>query len=592
VVLAVAGSAVGLGNFLRFPRTAVNNGGGAFMIPYIISFLLLGIPIAWCEWTIGRLGGRLGQNNGPGIMFALWRRAPAKVVGTLTLVVPIVVYMYYVLLEALCLRYSLEFFRGGFRDLFGAAATEAGPSGATLAVIGESGQFAAETFGMAQNGAIYGTSMLWFVLVCFLVNFTIIYRGVAKGIETFCKVAMPVLIACALIILVRVLTLTEVVDGRDINGGLGFMWNPDWAKLQDPEVWLRAAGQIFFSLSVGFGLILCYSSYLRSNDDVVLSSLSASSTNEFCEVVLGGLIIVPAAFLFLGAENATGSTFGLGFVTVPAIMHFMPGGSFFGGMWFGLLFFAAVTSSISMLQPAIAFLEDGFGLKRRASVVVLGLVTLFGAALVMYFSAGVTALDFTDFWCEFMMILAALGQVLIFGWVIGAETGLKEANRGAEIQIPPVVAKVIRYVTPTFLIVILGMWCFYNGPERWEKMSPSIQGAAAAREVYKGVIGRRPGNTGLDEADLEAQVTEVLGVQEGLPKSIAELPLWLRAVDGQAEKARTEAAGKANVARFVFVGVLLTCLTVFVLSDIACRNRIGRMLEADREGRHRSEKLE
>ena len=88
VIFAVAGSAVGLGNFLRFPGTAVNNGGGAFMIPYIVSFLLLGIPIAWCEWTIGRLGGRYGQNNGPGIMFALWRRAPAKGVGTLTLVIP------------------------------------------------------------------------------------------------------------------------------------------------------------------------------------------------------------------------------------------------------------------------------------------------------------------------------------------------------------------------------------------------------------------------------------------------------------------------------------------------------------------------
>ena len=103
VVLAVAGSAVGLGNFLRFPGTAVNNGGGAFMIPYIISFLILGIPIAWCEWTIGRLGGRYGQNNAPGIMYALWRRAPAKGIGTLTLIIPIGVYMYYVFIEAVCL---------------------------------------------------------------------------------------------------------------------------------------------------------------------------------------------------------------------------------------------------------------------------------------------------------------------------------------------------------------------------------------------------------------------------------------------------------------------------------------------------------
>ena len=94
VVLAVAGSAVGLGNFLRFPGVAVNNGGGAFMIPYIISFLVLGIPIAWCEWTMGRLGGRYGQNNAPGIFYAIWRRGPAKGLGALALLIPVTIYMY------------------------------------------------------------------------------------------------------------------------------------------------------------------------------------------------------------------------------------------------------------------------------------------------------------------------------------------------------------------------------------------------------------------------------------------------------------------------------------------------------------------
>jgi SNF family Na+-dependent transporter len=579
VILAVAGSAVGLGNFLRFPGTAVNNGGGAFMIPYIVSFLLLGIPIAWCEWTIGRMGGRYGQNNGPGILFAIWQRAPAKAIGTLTLIIPLLVYMYYVLLEALCLRFAVHFFSGGFSRLFDTAASAVSESGATVAVVEASGKFAEETFGMGENGAMYGSSMLWYVLACFLVNFVIIYRGVTKGIESFCKVAMPLLIVCALMILVRVLTLEEVVDDRTINGGLGFMWNPDWAKLADPEVWLRAAGQIFFSLSVGFGLILCYSSYLRSEDDVTLSALSASSTNEFCEVVLGGLIIVPTAFLFLGPGNTPDSTFALGFFTVPAIMHFMPQGAFFGGMWFGLLFVAAVTSSISMLQPAIAFLEDGFGMKRRASVVVLGLFTMLGAALVMYFSTGGAALDVTDFWCEFMMILAALGQVLIFGWVIGAEKGIAEANRGAALRIPAFVAVVIRYVTPAFLLIVLGLWCFFNGPDRLKGMSPSIRGAVAARGVYEDKIKARAEYAELDEEALRAKVTEILGVEEGVPALLDGLPEWLGGLEEAVFAKRGDAESKANIARFVFVGVLLVFITAFVLSDIACRNRIKRMLE-------------
>lgn len=568
VVLAVAGSAVGLGNFLRFPGTAVNNGGGAFMIPYIISFIVLGIPIAWCEWTIGRLGGRYGQNNGPGIMFALSRNLLGKAVGALTLVIPVAVYMYYVTLEALCLRYSYEFFSGGFSQVF----AEAGAAD----VVTVSADFAVETFGIAANGAMYGTSMLWLVLGCFLINFFIIYRGVTKGIEKFCLLAMPLLIVCALIVLVRVLTLTQVVDGRTVNHGLGFMWNPDWAALRNPEVWLRAAGQIFFSLSVGFGLILCYSSYLRENDDVVLTSLTASSTNEFCEVILGGMIVVPAAMLFLGPGNTPDSTFQLGFFTVPAIMHYMPGGLFFGGMWFGLLFLAAVTSSISMLQPAIAFLEDGFGLNRKASVTLLALVTFAGAGLIMYFSENSQALDFTDFWCEFMMILAALGQVLIFGWIIGASRGVKETNRGADFRVPRFMPVVIRYVTPGFLLVVLGMWCAYNGPERLRGMSPSVMGARGAREAYAAAIQEKFPEL-VDEA-LEAKVTEILGVDEGLPSSLEGLPAWLRQADSEAREAEDVQVRRANVARFVFVGVLLFYIGVFALSDIACRGRIKQML--------------
>ena len=220
IVLAVAGSAVGLGNFLRFPGTAVNNGGGAFMIPYIISFLLLGVPIAWCEWTMGRLGGRYGQNNGPGIMYALWRRAPAKGVGTMTLIIPMLVYMYYVLIEAVCLKYSVEFFAGGFMDRF-ADAIEDNPGDETSTVVSSAAGFMGEMFGMGSNGSVFQGSMLWYVLICFLVNFFIIYRGVTKGIEKFCKVAMPLLLICAVIILVRVLTLDNVVEGRTIGGGIG-----------------------------------------------------------------------------------------------------------------------------------------------------------------------------------------------------------------------------------------------------------------------------------------------------------------------------------------------------------------------------------
>jgi len=589
VVLAVAGSAVGLGNFLRFPGQAVNNGGGAFMIPYIISFLVVGVPIAWCEWTMGRLGGRYQQNSAPGIMYALWRRWPAKAIGAMTLLIPIGIYMYYVVLEAWCLDYCIEFTRGGFAQMFSTATKGLTTHAAEVnAVVQSTGSHFNETVGMGGHGALFaGGRMVWLVLICFVVNFYIIYQGVTRGIEKFCKWAMPLLVLCALIILVRVLTLPH------ISSGLGFMWNPDWGKLTDPAVWLAAAGQIFFSLSVGFGLILCYSSYLRNDDDVVLTALSASSANEFCEVILGGLIVVPTAFLFLGAANARVGTFGLGFVTVPAIMHFMPGGNFFGAMWFGLLFLAGVTSSLSMIQPAIAFLEDAFGMGRRASCTMLAILTAFGSAAVMYFSHNLIAMDHTDFWCNLLMIVAAMCQVLIFGWIIGAERGVKEMNRGADIRVPNWLAPIIRYVTPTFLIVILAGWTWQNLPARIDGMNPSLQARLAERGVYAAGIAKHFADEKLDGEALAARTESILGPADVRIKP-GGLPDWLKAqttsveeegethvvgIVEQAKAAAVAAAEDANVARSVLIGLVILLLLLVILSDLACRNRMGKLIQ-------------
>ncbi|HUW83200.1 MAG TPA: hypothetical protein VMZ31_10425 [Phycisphaerae bacterium] len=597
VVLAVAGSAVGLGNFLRFPGQAVNNGGGAFMIPYIISFLLLGIPICWCEWTLGRMGGRYGQSSAPGIYQALWRHPLARYIGAFGMMIPIVIFMYYVFLEAVCMTYAVEFARGTFSDLFAQATAGVSQHDQQVsAVTGAAGQHLGDTCGMAKDGSVFaGGMVIWCVLICFAANFYIIYRGITRGIEWFCTYAMPLLIGCALIVLVRALTLPNITDG------LGFMWNPDWAKLKDPQVWLAASSQIFFSLSVGFGLILTYASYLRPNDDVVLSGLTASSLNEFCEVILAGLTIVPVAFIFLGAAAAaTPSAFGLGFVTVPSIMHFMPAGRFFGTMWFGLLTLAAITSSLSMLQPAIAFLEDGFGLRRHGSTILLAAVSLAGAAPVLYFSRDLHALDVTDFWVgNFMIFVAATAMVIIFGWVIGVDRGLTEAARGAELAIPRVFRYLIRYVTPAFLLVIFVLWCRTNAPERIHAMMPDAQADQATRAVYEQAAfdhfvreALGPGSTDpgdplppreqLDPAvvaSAERQVAAVLGDNEGLPLANT-LPAWLLAHQPKAEQAGADGRHRAVIARGVFVCLICFLLSLFVLSEWAYRHRIRHAIFA------------
>ncbi len=447
VILAVAGSAVGLGNFLRFPGLAAQYGGGAFMIAYFVALLIIGIPICWGEWTLGRLGGRLGFHSTPGIYHALLRRPWGKYLGVVGFVAPVMIYMYYVYVEAWCLGYALNAMSGNLTR----PGTDIG--GFFVGFTGIAADGVALKFGLGDVGI--------FVLIAFALNFIFIYRGISKGIEKVCVYAMPVLLGIAFIILLRVLTLgtpDPAKPDQSLVNGLGYMWNPGdiRAGLLNPQLWLAAAGQIFFSLSVGFGVIITYASYLRRNDDVVLSGLTATAANEFCEVGLGGLITVPAAFVFLGAAGVAGQgTFGLGFNVLPEVFARMPGGQLFASIFFILLFLAAITSSLSMLQPGIAFLEEGLGLTRKASVALLGFITGLGALFVWYFSKDLKALDTFDFWAGTVLIfLQGTVVVILFGWFVGVDRGFAEAHRGSLMRIPHFFKFILKYLSPLFLVTI------------------------------------------------------------------------------------------------------------------------------------------
>ena len=469
VILAVAGSAVGLGNYLRFPGKAAAYGGGAFLIPYFVALLLVGIPIAWVEWTLGRYGGIHGYNSTPGIFSAVWRSKRARYIGVIALLIPMVVYMYYIYIEAWCMAYAM-FYLTGTMPLDPSLGAE------------RYGNFFNNFVGALKDGVAFERGHLsivgWLVAVS-AANFWIVYRGITKGIETFVKWAMPLLILISMVILVRVLTLgtpNPALPDQNVWNGLGYMWNPKatagglglWSALADPQVWLEAAGQIFFTLSVGFGIILCYASYLKKNDDVALSGLTACGTNELCEVVFGGLITLPAAFIFLGAAplaNVLGSTLGLGFHVFPRIFEHMPAGAFFGFLWFFLLFIAAITSSISMLQPVLAFLEQDCGLVRKRAMAVLAGLTAFGNIIVVYFSRNLVALDTMDFWVGSVLIyILATILVISFGWVFPLEKGMKEANRGSDFRIPRIFGFIIKYVSPVYLLTVFFLWMWKSAP--------------------------------------------------------------------------------------------------------------------------------
>ncbi len=422
------------------------------MIPYFISLLLLGIPLMWIEWTIGRFGGGFEHSTAPGIFHTLWNKNRfIKYFGVIGIFGPIVIFVYYTYVESWLLGYSFFALLGKYN---GCTTQES----MTAFLQGYQGLVKNEFFSSIGPNYI-------FFLITFILNIVIICFGINKGIEQVCKYALPLLFLFAIILVIGIFCLgTPDVAKPEYNiaNGLGFLWNPDLSGLKSAKVWLAAAGQIFFTLSVGIGVILTYASYLTKDDDVVLSGLTAAITNETAEVILGGSIIIPAAFAFFGSAGiskiAGSSAFDLGFVTMPIILQKMAFSNVLGFMWFMLLFLAGITSSISLAQPAIAFLEDEFNFSKKRASVIFG-VTTFVLCQPAIFLLGKGVVDEMDFWGgTFCLVVFATIETILFAWVFGMDKAWSEMHVGSDITIPRIYRFIIKYITPAFLLFILGFW--------------------------------------------------------------------------------------------------------------------------------------
>ncbi len=450
LILAMAGNAVGLGNFLRFPVQAAANGGGAFMVPYFAAFLLLGIPLMWAEWAMGRYGGKTGTGTMPGIFHVMWKHPAAKYLGVLGVVLPFFIGVFYLFIESWTLAYTY----------FSATGRYFGNLSRT-----SMSEFLKGYQGVESNSYFSGFELaLFFFAITFLINFYVLYRGVTKGIEMLARYAMPLLFFFALILMIRVLTLGSPTGNPDwsATSGMAFIWNPDFSQLSQSRIWLAAAGQIFFTLSLASGLIQAYASYMKQDDDIVASGLATSSCNGFCEVIFGGSIAIPAAVAFFGIEAtrhiAESGAFDLGFVSLPVVFQQIPLGQFFGAIWFFLLFLAGVTSSVALVSPAITFLQDEFHLSRQKAVSITGAATLFcGSFVLFFFKYGF--LDEMDYWAgTFGLVVFAVIEVIIFAWIFGMDRAWEEMHKGASIRIPRFFYFVLKYVTPAYLIILLAVW--------------------------------------------------------------------------------------------------------------------------------------
>ena len=444
LVLAMAGNAVGLGNFLRFPAQAAQNGGGAFLIPYLVSFLLMGIPLLWVEWAIGRYGGQFGHHAAPGMLDRMGTYRWLKYAGVFGLFTNLVVAAYYCYLESWTLAYVWHSAIGTFRDTDPQAffASHVGLDSGTMLTV--------------PSGA------LLFFLLTLVLNVYVLSRGLERGIELAARIGMPLLIGFGVVLAIRGLTIGPDAPGVVASPleGLNFVWEPQASGLTNPTTWMAAAGQVFFTLSLGMGSIHCYASYLRRKDDIALNAASAGWLNEFVEVILGGSILIPIATAYLGLEavraaTGGGSGFALGFLTLPSLFNnwgwLAP---LAGAMWFGLLFFAGITSSLAMGQPILAFLSDEFGTSRGRGAIAFGLATLLlGLVCVLLYPGG--SFDEFDFWAgTFSLVVFALAEIVIFAWIFGIDRGWEEITRGADIVVPRLYRFVIKWVTPLFILVV------------------------------------------------------------------------------------------------------------------------------------------
>lgn len=463
LVLAMAGNAVGFGNFLRFPVQAVQNGGGAFIIPYLVSLIILGLPLLLIEWSTGRFGGKLGHHSTPFIMGSMNRKMIWKYVGVFGVFSNLAIASYYCYMESWTMSYVYHSIMGTFDGM--SQHQVAGFFDGYLEI------------GYSTTGIPF-EAIIFFVF-CIALNTWILSKGLSGGIEKVAIYGVPLLIVFGIFLAVKGITMKSGSMGAVFDGveGLNFLWTPKYDSLLNPKVWMAAAGQIFFTLSVGMGTIQCYASYLKEKEDIALNSMSAGFTNEFVEIVLGSSVIIPISVGYLGIDKVIELTglggLGLAFRTMPflfeqwgVILSALAGVAFFG-----LLFIAGITSSLAMGTPVMGFLQDEFKWKRKPSALAFGVIVLIlGLPTVFFFKNGV--FDEYDYWAgTISLVVFAMLEAILFAWFFGMKRGWEEITRGADLKLPGFFKYLLKYVTPVVLIVIFIGSLVTPANDDWSKVS-------------------------------------------------------------------------------------------------------------------------
>ena len=425
-VLAAAGSAVGLGNIWRFPYLAAKYGGGIFLLTYLVLAITFGFTLMIAEIAIGRKT----KLSAIGAFKALDKRF--TFVGVLGAIIPIIILPYYAVIGGWVMKYFAGFASG---------ATE---------------QMADGNYFSNFIGSV-GEPIFWFALFI-AITAIVVFFGVEKGVEKVSKIMMPVLIAMILFIAIYVIcTMDGALDG------VIYYLKPDFSNFSVMTV-VAAMGQLFYSMSLAMGIMITYGSYMKKDISIEKSTRQIEWFDTGV-AFLAGLMIIPAVFAFSGGDAAAlGQGPGLMFVTLPQVFNTMPAGSVIGAVFFIMVFFAALTSSISLMETIVSILMDKTKLNRRAScLIVLGGALLLGLPSSLGYSAwssvkiiGMQFLDFFDFASNsVLMPIVALITCIFVGYILKPKAVIEEVEVNGKFKSKGLFTVMIRYVAPVFLLVIL-----------------------------------------------------------------------------------------------------------------------------------------
>ena len=447
-ILAAAGSAVGLGNIWKFPGKAFEGGGGAFLLMYLLIVPLLGMPVMLSELSVGRAS----QSNVVDAFRKLGHKGYSWV-GWIGWAVAFVITCYYSHVGGWVLRYVVSYVAEP-HNVYG------DPLGYFYGMLG---------YNPAAEATFMPWAVIFFAFLFIAICAVVIIKGVEGGIEKFNKVGMPALFVILIILFVRAATLPGAAEG------LRYMLSLDWSKVT-PQTFLIALSQAFYSLSLGMSIMVTYGSYLPREEDIAKNTFLVC-TMDTLVAVLAGFIVVPAVFATLGPDGV-GKGGGFAFVSLAGVFEQMPGGAFFGFLFYLLLLFAALTSTVSLIEGIVAFLIERMNWKRLPTTVGTCVVLFFIGCLYTCsqaafplkgiwfdFANGVTfpaLCDAMEFLTDRIMIpLCALGTCLFVGWVWKPESAIAEVERcGVKFKLVRAYSFLIKFVAPAAILVILAVSLF------------------------------------------------------------------------------------------------------------------------------------